>query len=285
MARTIPERSKTFKLAGTLEIRRLGYGAMQLTGDGVWGEPRDRDGALRILKHAVELGVNFIDTADAYGPFVNEQVIADALHPYPEDLVIATKGGLVRPGPGIWNSDARPEHLKEALEGSLKRLKLERIDLYQLHRPDPEVPFEESLGALVDFQKRGLIRHIGLSNVSVAQLEQALKMANIVSVQNRYNLTDRGSEPVLEFCEQEGIGFIPWYPLATGKLGGTALEKLAAERGATPAQVALAWLLQHAEVMLPIPGTSSIEHLEENMAAEALQLSPEDVEALTSLGA
>ena len=272
--------SDTFTL-GDLKVRRLGYGAMRLTGDGIWGDPDDRETAKRVLHRALDLGVNFIDTADAYGPDVNETLIAEALYPYPKGLVIATKGGLVRPGPNQWEPDGRPEHLREALDGSLRRLKLERIDLYQFHRPDPEVPFDESVGALVELQKEGKIRHLGLSNVSVEQLNKAQEMTQVVSVQNRYNLTDRDSEAVLEACEAGGVGFIPWAPVATGELPGSAVAETADAHGATPSQVALAWLLQKSPVILPIPGTSSVEHLEENIAASALSLSDEEMASLS----
>ena len=272
----------TLTLGGDLPVRRLGFGAMRITGEGTWGEPADRDGAIAVLRRAVELGINLIDTADSYGPDVSERLIAEALHPYPDGLVIATKAGLVRGGPGDWRSNGRPEHLREACEGSLRRLRREQIDLYQLHRPDPDVPYEESLGALVDLQREGKVGQIGVSNVKIAQLEQALGLAEIVSVQNRFNLTDRRSEDVLEACAERGIAFIPWFPLATGSLArpGTALDEIASGQDAAPSQIALAWLLRRAEVMLPIPGTSSIEHLDENVAAAGVELSDEDMEAL-----
>ena len=255
---------------------------MRITGEGVWGEPADRDCAIAVLRRAVELGINLIDTADSYGPDVSESLIADALHPYPDGLVIATKAGLVRGGPGDWRSNGRPQHLREACEGSLRRLRRDQIDLYQLHRPDPDVPYEESLGALVELQREGKVRHIGVSNVRVAQLEQALGLAEIVSVQNRFNLTDRGSEDVLDACTERGIAFIPWFPLATGSLArpGTALDEIASGHGAAPGQIALAWLLRRSEAMLPIPGTSSVEHLDENVAAAGIELSDADMEAL-----
>jgi pyridoxine 4-dehydrogenase len=274
--------------AGTLSlddlvVNRLGFGAMRLPGPGVWGEPEDPEAVRGVLRRALELGINLIDTADAYGPEVNERQIAEALYPYPEDLVIATKGGLTRPGPGRWERDGRPEHLREACESSLMRLRVERIDLYQLHSPDPEVPFEESVGALAELRTEGKIRHVGLSNVSVGQLEQAQQIVPIVSVQNRYSLVERFSEDVLEICEREGLGFIPWFPLATGRLArpGGPLDEIAARYDATPAQVALAWLLARSPVMLPIPGTSSIEHLEENVAAAAIELDEEEVAKLS----
>ena len=272
----------TLTLGGDLPVRRLGFGAMRITGEGTWGEPADRDGAIAVLRRAVELGINLLDTADSYGPDVSERLIAEALHPYPDGLVIATKAGLVRGGPGDWRSNGRPEHLREACEGSLRRLRREQIDLYQLHRPDPDVPYEESLGALVDLQREGKVGQIGVSNVKIAQLEQALGLAEIVSVQNRFNLTDRRSEDVLEACAERGIAFIPWFPLATGSLArpGTALDEIASGQDAAPSQIALAWLLRRAEVMLPIPGTSSIEHLDENVAAAGVELSDEDMEAL-----
>jgi pyridoxine 4-dehydrogenase len=268
----------TFDIGGDLRVNRLGFGAMRITGKGIWGEPENPEEARAVLKRAVELGINLIDTADSYGPHVSERLIGETLHPYPEDLVIATKGGLLRDGPGQWRRDARPEHLREACEGSLKRLKLDRIDLYQLHRIDPRVPAEEPLGALAELREEGKIRHIGLSEVSVEQIQRAQQIVPIVSVQNRYNLTDRDSEDVLGFCEREGIGFIPWFPLATGDLArpGGPLDEIATRYGASPGQVALAWLLWRSPVMLPIPGTSSVEHLEENVAAASLELDKEE---------
>src|SRR3954453_4637675 len=258
--------------AGTITIgehtvRRLGFGAMRITGPGVWGPPEDRDEAIAVLRRAVELRVNLIDTADSYGPHISEELIAEALFPYPDDLLIATKGGLTRTGPGEWPRDGRPEHLRQACEGSLRRLKVDRIDLYQLHSPDPKVPYEDSVGALKELQDEGKIRHVGVSNVSVEQLEQARAIVEVVTVQNRYNLEDRDSEDVLEACEEAGIGFIPWFPLATGRLAepGGPLDRIARDLDATPGQVALAWLLARSPVMLPVPGTSSIEHLEENV--------------------
>jgi pyridoxine 4-dehydrogenase len=277
----------TFTIGGDLEVRRLGFGAMRITGDGIWGPPEDPEAARSLLRRVVELGINLIDTADSYGPEVSENLIAEALSPYPDGLVIATKGGLTRTGPGEWPRDGRPEHLREACEGSLRRLKLERIDLYQLHAPDSRVPYEESVGTLKELQDEGKVRHIGISNVSLDQLEQARGIVEVVTVQNRYNLTDRSSEDVLDACEEAGIGFIPWFPLATGSLAepGGALEEVAHAHDATPGQVALAWLLARSKVMLPIPGTSSAEHLEENVAAEELTLSDEERDAIAAAGA
>jgi pyridoxine 4-dehydrogenase len=265
-------------LGENLTIHRLGYGAMRITGPGIWGEPKDRAEALRVLKRAVELGVDFIDTADAYGPEVSENLIAEALYPYPAGLVIATKGGFARSGPNKWEMVGRPEYLRQCVEMSLRRLKLERIELYQLHRIDPKVPVEESLGALKDLQKAGKIRHIGLSEVSPAEIDRASKTVKIVSVQNQYNLSDRQHEKVLQYCEQQQLAFIPWFPVAAGKLAepGGPLDQIARKHGATVAQLSLAWLLHHSPVMIPIPGTSSVKHLEENMAAARLQLSPEE---------
>jgi aryl-alcohol dehydrogenase-like predicted oxidoreductase len=269
---------------GDLTVNRMGFGAMRLTGPGIWGEPRDPEGARRVLRRAVELGVNFIDTADSYGPEVSERLIREALWPYPAGLVIATKGGLLRDGPDRWRPDGRPSHLRQALEGSLERLGLERIDLYQFHRPDPAVPYEESVGELVRLQDEGKIRHIGVSNVDEEQLDRALALTEVVSVQNRYNLSDRASEAVLRQCESWGMAFLPWYPLAASQLTrpGNRLAEVASEHRATPGQLALAWLLARSPVMLPIPGTSSVEHLEENIAAAAIKLSPQDVELLAA---
>jgi aryl-alcohol dehydrogenase-like predicted oxidoreductase len=267
---------------GELRVNRLGFGAMRVCGPNIWGPPKDRVNAHRVLRHAIELGVNFFDTADSYGPYVDEELIAEALHPYPKGLLIATKGGLVRPSPARWDEDGRPEHLKRAIDGSLKRLKLERIDLYQLHAPDPRVPFIDSVGALADAQRAGKIRHIGLSNVDVAQLEEARKLVKVVSVQNEYNLGNRESERVLERCEKLGIAFIPWYPLGAGDvLRSAKVRSIGKKLQATPAQVAIAWLLAKSPVMLPIPGTASTAHLEENMRAAELRLSREDVRALS----
>ncbi len=277
--------SGTFTLGGDLPVHRLGFGAMRITGDGVWGEPRDHDEAIAVLRRSLQLGVNLIDTADSYGPEVSERLIPEALYPYPDGLVIATKGGLLRTGPGEWPTDGRPEHLREALEGSLRRLRLEQIDLYQFHRPDPKVPFEESVGALAQMRTEGKIRHVGLSNVSTDQLTAAQRIVPIASIQNRYNLTDRESESVLDACEQQNIGFIPWFPLATGSLAkpGGPLDQIAKQHQAAPSQIALAWLLQRSPVMLPIPGTSSVAHLEENLQAARIQLSQEEFEQLHHL--
>ncbi|MGH8705429.1 MAG: aldo/keto reductase [Burkholderiales bacterium] len=270
----------TVKL-GDLAVNRMGFGAMRVCGPNVWGPPKDRAGAQRVFRRAIELGVNFFDTADSYGPEADETLIAEALHPYPKDLVIGTKGGLLRPRPSAWDPDGRPEHLRRALEGSLKRLKLECIALYQLHAPDPKVPFAESVGTLAEAQRAGKIRHIGISNVSVAQLAEARRVAAIVSVQNEYNLEDRASEDVLKACERLGIAFLPWYPLGAGAVLKSGKVKAVATRSnATPAQIALAWLLAKSPVVLPIPGTASIAHLEENVAAATLRLSAADLAAL-----
>lgn len=265
---------------GELEVQRMGLGAMRVTGAGVWGDPPDRAAARALLRRALELGITFLDTADSYGPAVSEEIIAEALHPYPAGLVIGTKGGFTRPSRS-WRADGRPEHLRAAIDGSLKRLRLERIDLYQFHTPDRHVPFADSLGAIAEAQRAGKIRHIGLSNVSVAQLEEAERLVKVVSVQNEYNLGDRASEAVLAACAQRAIAFLPWYPLGAGSvLRSAKVKRVASRLGATPAQVALAWLLAHSPVMLPIPGTGSIAHLEENIAAAALQLSADDLRAL-----
>jgi pyridoxine 4-dehydrogenase len=274
----------SFTLGGDLEVGRLGFGAMRITGQGIWGEPDDPRAARDLLRRVVEVGVNLIDTADSYGPEVSEKLIAEALHPYPEDLVIATKGGFERPGPGRWEAACRPERLKRCCEASLRRLKLERIDLYQLHTVDPKVPIEDSIAALAELQEEGKIRHIGVSNVSGEELERARQIAPVVSVQNRYNLADRASEEVLEECERASLAFLPWFPLATGDLTapGGALDTVAKAHDATPAQVALAWLLRRSPVMLPIPGTSSIAHFEENLEASSLELAEEEFERLAA---
>jgi len=275
----------TWKLGGDLTVNRLGFGAMRITGEGIWGWPADRNNALKVLRRAVELGVNLIDTADAYGPEISELLIAQALYPYPEGLVIATKGGLIRPGPGQWVPDGRPEHLKQAVGGSLKRLRLERIDLYQLHRVDPKVPLEESLGAFKEMQNAGKIQHVGLSNVSTDEIQRARKVVPIVSVQNRYNIEDRKSEKVLVYCEKESLGFVPLFPIGGGKglQPENALEKAAKDHGASVVQIALAWLLERSPVMLPIPGTSSIAHLEENVAATKIKLTSAEWKAIKAL--
>jgi len=272
----------TITLGGDMTVNRLGFGAMRLCGPGVWGEPQDPAAAKRVLTRAVELGVTLIDTADAYGPEVNERFIADTLHPYPDGLIIATKGGLVRPRREAWDRDGRPKHLRAACEASLRRLKLERIDLYQLHAPDPRVPFADSVGALAELRGEGKIRHVGVSNVSVQQLRLARSIVPIVSVQNRYNFTDRSSDDVLAACEQEGLAFLPWYPLASGQQarGAGALGRVAQRHGVTPAQISIAWLLARSPVMVPIPGTSSLSHLEENVAASDIRLSVDDLEEL-----
>jgi pyridoxine 4-dehydrogenase len=276
------ERSGMFVLGGDLPVRRLGFGTMRLTGKGIWGEPDDHDEAIAVLRRAVELGINLLDTADSYGPAVAERLIAEALHPYPPDLVIATKAGFRRPGPDRWVEDGRPEHLREACEGSLRRLKLERIDLYQLHRIDPKVAMEDQIGTLIDLQQEGKIRHLGLSEVSVAQIEAVRRMTPIVSVQNRYNLVERKFENVLEYCTRENLGFIPWFPLAVGDLAEPdgPLAHWAERLGAQPSQIALAWLLHKSPVMLPIPGTSRVSHLEENTAAALLDLDDSVMEEL-----
>ena len=272
-----------FLIGNDLRVTRLGYGAMRITGEGIWGEPADRPEAVRVLRKTVELGINFIDTADSYGPEVSEKIIAEALHPYPADLVIATKGGFDRTGPNKWVENGRPEHLRSACEGSLRRLRLEQIALYQLHRIDPKVPAEEQLGTLKQLQAEGKIKHVGLSEVSVQQIQHAQTIVPIVSVQNRYSLTDRGSEAVLQYCEQQKLGFIPWFPLAAGKLSGgeSPIGRVATKLKVTPSEVALAWLLARSAVMLPIPGTSSVKHLEENVAAAGLKIDKEKMEELS----
>ncbi len=278
-------RPATITIGGDLQVRRLGFGAMRITGPGIWGPPADPDSAMRLLRRVVDADVNLIDTADSYGPEVSENLIAEALHPYPEDLVIATKGGLTRSGPNRWERDCRPERLKRCCEDSLRRLKLERIDVYQLHAVDPKVPVEDSIGALAELRDVGKIRHAAICNADVEQLQRARSIVEIVSVQNRYNLVDRASEDVLDVCERDGLAFLPWFPLATGDLAerGGPLDELAHGHRVTPAQVALAWLLQHSPVTVPIPGTSSIEHFEENLAAEEIELSDSSLEALDEL--
>lgn len=290
--RTAPQRkqgpakeSGEFRIGGGLPVTRLGFGAMRITGDGVWGEPADRAEAIRVLRRAVELGINFIDTADSYGPGVSEEIIAEALHPYPEGLVIATKGGFARPGPNQWVEDGRPEHLRAACEASLRRLRVDCIDLYQLHRIDPKVPAEDQLGTLRHLRAHGMIKDIGLSEVSVKQIEFARSIVPIVSVQNRYSLVDRGSEDVLGYCEKEKLGFIPWFPLAAGRVSSadSPIRRIASRWNATPSQVALAWLLARSPVMLPIPGTSKVKHLEENVAAVALKIDADTMRELDGL--
>jgi pyridoxine 4-dehydrogenase len=282
LTKDLAAKSGTFSIGGDVPVHRLGFGAMRVTGDGVWGEPQDHAGAIAVLRRTVELGITFIDTADSYGPGVSERLIAEALHPYPKGLVIATKAGLLRPGPGQWTPDASPKHLREACEGSLRRLKLDRIDLYQLHRIDPKTPLEDQIGTLLDLQRQGKIRHIGLSEVSVDEIKAVRRLAPVVSVQNLYNLSNRGSEAVLAYCGRENIAFIPWFPLATGGLAkpGGPVARAAGRLGATPAQVALAWLLQKSPVMLPIPGTAKVDHLESNTEAALLKLDPETIEEL-----
>jgi len=279
-----------FTIGGDLKVYRLGFGSMRLTGEGIWGPPKDKQEAIAVLRRALELGINLIDTADSYGPEVSELLIAEALYPYPKDLVIATKGGLLRPGPGQWVPDGSPKHLREALEGSLRRLRLERIDIYQFHRPDPKVPFEVSVGELAKMRAEGKIRHVGLSNVTIDQLAQAQKIVPIVTVQNHYNLANRESEnmtaaqseEMIDICARQGIGFIPWLPLATGELArsGGPLDQIAKRHNATPSQIALAWLLQRSSTMLPIPGTASVKHLEENVMGATIKLSKEEFDAL-----
>jgi pyridoxine 4-dehydrogenase len=266
-----------------VSVHRLGFGAMRLTGEGIWGPPKDRNAALAVLRRAVELEVNFIDTADSYGPYVSEELIAEALHPYPKGLVIATKGGWKRPGPNQWTHDATPAHLREAVEGSLKRLRLDRIDVYQLHTPDPVVPFDASVETLAQLREEGKIRLIGLSNVTQEHIERARKIVPIVSVQNRYSFADREWDYVVDYCESNGIAFIPWFPLGAGKVAGEVLNQIAKAHGATPKQVALAWLLRRSPIMLPIPGTSSVEHLEENVAAASVRLTDEEYERLAGV--
>jgi pyridoxine 4-dehydrogenase len=278
------EASGTFTIGGDLKVYRLGLGAMRITGEGIWGPPANKQEALAVLRRALELGINLIDTADSYGPEVSESLIAEALYPYPKEVVIATKGGLVRPGPGQWTPDGRPEYLRAALEASLRRLRLDRIDLYQFHRPDPKVPFEDSVGELAKLQAEGKIRHLGLSNVTSNQLAQALRIVPIVTVQNRYNLTDRATEEIIDICARQGIGFIPWAPLTTGELAKREeFDQIAKRHNAQPAQIALAWLLQRSNAMLPIPGTSSVKHLEENVAGAEVRLSQEEFDTIDRL--
>ena len=283
-ARGLAAKAGEFLIGNDLRVTRLGFGSMRITGDGIWGEPADRAECVRVLRRAVELGIDFIDTADSYGPGVSEEIIAEALHPYPANLVIATKGGFERPGPNRWVENGKPEHLRSACEGSLRRLRLDRIDLYQLHRIDPKVSPDDQLGTLKALQAEGKIKHIGLSEVSVPQIQHAQTIVPIVSVQNRYSLADRGSEDVLKYCEKEKIAFIPWFPLAAGKLSsGNSPVQLAAEQlKATPSQVALAWLLSRSPVILPIPGTSKVKHLEENVAAAALKIDEKKMQELAS---
>jgi pyridoxine 4-dehydrogenase len=271
----------TIDVGGDLTVNRLGFGAMRITGDGIWGPPTDRDEAKAVLRRAVELGINFIDTADSYGPHVSEELIAEALHPYPVDLVIATKGGLERPGPGRWTANGRPEHLVEACEGSLRRLKLDQIPLYQFHRPDPAVPLEDSIGTLVNLKEQGKIRHIGLSNVTEDQLRQAQRLTPIVSIQNRYNLGDRDSESLVDLCEQEQLVFLPWAPIQD--LDNPTVRQVAEHHDATPRQIVLAWMLARSPSILPIPGTGTVSHLEDNTAAAAIKLSPAEVDSLNNV--
>jgi aryl-alcohol dehydrogenase-like predicted oxidoreductase len=272
-------------LGGEISVHRLGFGAMRLTGEGIWGPPKDRKGAIAVLRRAVELDVNFIDTADSYGPHANEELIAEALFPYPAGLVVATKGGWNRPGPNQWTHDATPAHLRSAVEGSLKRLRVERIDVYQLHTPDPVVSFEASMETLAQLRNEGKIRLIGLSNVTQEHIERARKIVPIVSVQNRYSFADREWDYVVDYCERNGIAFIPWFPLGAGRVAGDVLERIARAHQATPMQVAIAWLLRRSPHMLPIPGTSSVEHLEENVAAASLRLTDEEFKKLFAVPA
>jgi len=289
MASNLPDAAAAgrFTIGGDLDVVRLGFGAMRLTADGIWGDPPDRAECIRVLRRAIELGVDFIDTADSYGPFVSEDLIAEALHPYPAGLVIATKGGLTRSGPGRWEAVGRAEYLRQCVEMSLRRLRLDRIDVYQFHRPDPKVPLDESIGALKELQDAGKIRHIGVSNFSVDQLATARAIVDVVTVQNRYNLTDRSSDGVLGVCERDNIGFIPWAPVAGGALarsGGT-FDKLAADHGLTMSQLTLAWVLHRSPVMLPIPGTSKVDHLEENVAAASVALDDAEWAAIEAAAA
>ena len=271
----------SLSLGGDVSVHRLGFGAMRLTGNGIWGPPKNRIEAAKVLRRAAELGVNFIDTADSYGPNVSEELIAEALFPYPKDLVTATKGGWNRPGPNQWTHDATPAHLRKAVEGSLKRLRVERIDLYQLHTPDPVVPFEDSVGTLAQLKSEGKIRLIGLSNVTQEHIERARRIAPIVSVQNRYSFADREWDYVVDYCERNGIAFIPWFPLGAGRVAGQTLDQIARSHQATPHQVAIAWLLKRSPIILPIPGTSSVKHLEENVAAASLQMNDDEYQTLS----
>src|ERR1700758_2194140 len=273
----------TVTLGNEISVHRLGYGAMRLTGPGIWGPPKDRKAALAVLRRAVELGVNFIDTADSYGPHVSEELIAEALHPYPSDLVIATKGGWERPGPNQWTHNATPDHLRKAVEGSLKRLRLDRIDVYQLHAPDNVVSFDVSVEALAELKREGKIRMVALSNVTQEHIERARKIVPIVSVQNRYSFADREWDYVVEYCQGNGIAFIPWFPLGAGKVAGEVLDRIATAHSASPTQVALSWLLQRSSIMLPIPGTSSIEHVEQNVTAASLRLTDQEYEELAGV--
>jgi len=277
--------SETFLLGGDLEVKRLGFGAMRITGDGIWGEPPDPAATRALLQRVVQAGVELIDTADSYGPEVSENLIAEALRPYPDNLVIATKGGLERPGPGVWERNCRPDRLRRCCEASLKRLRLERIDLYQLHVVDPKVPIEDSIGALAELQEEGKIRHVGVCNVTLEELDRARQIVPIVSVQNRYNIADRASEEVLAACERDQLAFLPWFPLATGDLTnrGSTFQEIARSHSATTRQVALAWLLAHSPVMLPIPGTNSVAHFEENLEAAQLELEEDELKALDEL--
>jgi aryl-alcohol dehydrogenase-like predicted oxidoreductase len=273
----------TITIGGDMTVNRLGFGAMRITGPGIWGEPPDRDRAKAVLRRVIERGVNFIDTADSYGPDVSETLLGETLAPYPAGVVIATKAGLVRPGPGKWDADGRPEHIRAAIEGSLRRLRLERIDLYQFHRPDPMVPFEESVGTFAALQREGKVRHVGLSNVNVEQLRAAQRIVPIVSVQNRYNFDDRSSEDVLDACEREGIAFLPWAPIGgVSPLKSAQLARIAAAHQATTLQIAIAWLLRRSPVMLPIPGTGSVEHFDENLAAADITLSDAEFRELSA---
>ena len=282
--KTTAEASGTWTIGGDIPIYRLGYGAMRITGEGIWGPPKDRDEAVRVLRATQDLGINFIDTADSYGPYVSEELIAKALHPYDSELLIATKGGLERTGPNEWPVNGRPEHLEEALKGSLKRLKIDRVDLYQLHRFDEKVPAGEFLGKLAELQQQGYIRHLGLSEVNVEQIKQAQEHFEVVSVQNKYSLTDRQWEDEVTWTRENNIAFIPWYPLDAGALENADLQRIAKQHDSSVYQIALAWLLAHSDNILPIPGTSSVAHLRENTAAAGIQLSPDEIETLDAMG-